>query len=112
MPPELRSEGRFTDALRRGLCPFDLPTRSKVPNTLWTRFRDTPMTLDQAARLDGTDRNVGIITGSPSNAFVLDLDGLRWSRLPGQVCGKIKLKPVSSCREFGHQIMGGMPPMI
>ena len=41
-------------------------------------------------------------------------DGLevRWSRLPGQVCGKIKLKPMSSCREFGHQIMGGMPPMI
>ena len=37
---------------------------------------------------------------------------LRWSRLPGQVCGKIKLKPMSSCREFGHQIMGGMPPMI
>ncbi|WP_225206050.1 phage/plasmid primase, P4 family [Novosphingobium huizhouense] len=75
MPPELRSGGRFTDALRRGLCPFDLPTRSKVPNTLWTRFRDTPMTLDQAAGLDGTDRNVGIITGAPSNAFVLDLDG-------------------------------------
>ena len=36
---------------------------------------------------------------------------VRWSRLPGQVCGKVKLKPMLSCRAFGHQVMGGMPPM-
>lgn len=75
MPRETPPGGRFTDALRRGLRPFDLPTRSKVPNSAWKQFGDTPMTLDQAARLDGTDRNVGIITGAPSNAFVLNLDG-------------------------------------
>jgi hypothetical protein len=39
----------------------------------------------------------------------LAYDGVRWCRLPGQVCGKIKLKPVSSCRAFGHQIMGHAP---
>ena len=70
--------------------------------------------------LIGTDETDGYDAGiTPGNKEARHGPGhiecdteVRWSRLPGQVCGKIKLKPMSSCREFGHQIMGGMPPMI
>jgi hypothetical protein len=63
--------------------------------------------ITKVERLEQVKADLEALLAAVSGQF-----GVRWSRLPGQVCGKIKLKPVSSCREFGHQIMGGMPPMI
>jgi len=45
-----------------------------------------------------------------SAAVAHEEEQVRWLRLPGQVCGKNKLKLVLSCRQCGHQVMGGMPP--
>lgn len=67
--------GRFTAAIRRGFAVFPLPPRSKKPDAAWEHYRNNPITLDQAADLDKTDRNVAVITGTPSGIFVLDLDG-------------------------------------
>lgn len=67
-------EGRFTAAVKQGFAVFDLPKQSKRPDTPWKHFRDQPIDLATAAKLDATDRNVAIITGAPSGIFVLDLD--------------------------------------
>lgn len=67
--------GRFSDAVSRGFAAFPIGARSKRPDAPWKHYRDNPLCVEKAAELDATNRNVGIITGSPSGIFVLDLDG-------------------------------------
>jgi len=77
---------RFAGAARRGFATFPLAARSKrpVPGEKWEAYRDNPLTAEQAAELDATDRNVAIITGAASEVFVLDLDGPEAERIAAE----------------------------
>jgi P4 family phage/plasmid primase-like protien len=72
--------------VRRGFAAFPLAARSKrpVPGEKWESYRDNPLTAEQAAELDATDRNVAIITGAASGIFVLDLDGPEAERVAAE----------------------------
>jgi replicative DNA helicase len=59
---------------RRGWAPVDLPVRSKNPGR--NGWQDERWTADQLTeRLDGKERNVGVLLGEPSGGLVdVDLD--------------------------------------
>ncbi|MBC9033014.1 bifunctional DNA primase/polymerase [Sphingomonas sp. JC676] len=65
---------RFSSAAASGLRVFPVRPRSKMPALPWKQFQNRAPTEEELRAWDGSDFNIGIVTGAPSGIAVLDLD--------------------------------------
>lgn len=65
---------RFSAATKAGFRVFPAKECSKKPAMDWAKYQQDQPTLDDLARWDASRFNVCIVTGSPSNIVVLDVD--------------------------------------
>jgi hypothetical protein len=72
---------RFSNAAAVGLRVFPGKPRSKKPAVSWEKYQHEAPTNEQLAGWDGSDFNLCIVTGAPSDIIVLDVDSLEAQEL-------------------------------
>lgn len=73
--PDALVGGRFMAYFRLGWCPMPLKSRDKTPVGSWKAYQTERPMSGQCANWDAADHNVGVVTGSISDIFVVDVDG-------------------------------------
>jgi hypothetical protein len=72
---------RFSDAAAKGLRVFPAKPGCKEPAIPWKKFQDEAPSDDQLAMWDKSQFNVCVVTGSPSDIVVVDVDSAEAQQL-------------------------------